>query len=339
MSLPVVLCPWLDEPFERLARAAAGGKLGHGWLVTGARGIGKRNLAYLLADRMLSGKLGSPAPAAAGARAIAAAYADLAADLDLHPDLHRVRAEEGKASIAVDQIRATTADLALTPHLAGLKLVIIERAESMTIEAANALLKSLEEPTPNTWLFLLAERPGRLPATIRSRCQHLRIRPPTAEGVTEWFERDGVVTAGLPAERLATAPIAWAERLIDEEKTKEISKLIEDLKAITQDRADTHELARRWQKGDLDLALECLSVSLRGRIREQLIPGLSNPFTDRAPAMTENGRRPVPIDALFAGLKMAENLRDQLGRGINEELALTALLLGLQQPDDRRVNT
>lgn len=338
MSMPAVLCPWLEGPFVRLTRAAAEGKLGHGWLVSGPYGIGKRNLAYLLATRLLSGKIEGPLPEPAGARAIAAAYADLAASEDLHPDLHRVRADEGKRSIAVDQIRAVTADIGLTPHLAGCKLVVIEQAQIMTIEAANALLKSLEEPTPNTWLFLLAERPGRLPATIRSRCQHLRLRPPAPGTATEWFRADGIDTAGLPSERLATAPVAWAERLSDSDKTKEINILIEDIKAISSNSADAHEIARRWQKGDLDLALDCLSVSLRGRIREQLIPGLSNPFTDLTRGMNENERRRVPIDSLFAGLKMVENLRDQLGRGINEELSLTALLLGLRLPEDRRTN-
>ena len=337
MNFPETLCPWLEAPYACLEEAALAGRLGHGWLVSGPRGTGKSNLVYLLAGRMLSGRLGGAPPAPATPREIVAASAALATAEDLHPDLHRVRAEEGKASITVDQIRSMTADLGLTPHLAGPKIVVMEHAETMTMEAANALLKSLEEPTPNTFLFLLAERPGRLPATIRSRCQHLRLRPPSAEAAREWLEGAGIALSDVPAARLAAGPIVWAGLMESPDKISEIKSIWRDIEAISHGRIDAHGIAQRWQKGDLDLALECLAGDLHRRIRGSLVGGPSNPVTDSDSRIAENRARRVPVDTLFAGLKMAENLRDQLGRGINEELALTALLLGLGQPVGRRI--
>ena len=87
------------------------------------------------------------------------------------------------------------------------------------------------------------------------------------------------------------------------------------------------------------LALGCLIESLRDTIRCRLVPGHSNPVTDEETGFTDNPRSAIPTDALFAGLQIAENLREQLelGRGINVELALKALLLGLELPPNQRV--
>ncbi len=327
------LCPWLGETLGRLEQAALAGRLGHGWLIGGPRGIGKANLAYVLADRLLAGEAGGEPPAAAGPGEIVAAYAALEEGMDLHPDLHRVRAEEGKRSIAVEQIREMTAALALTPHRAGRKIVIMERADTMTTEAANALLKSLEEPTANTYLLLLAERPGRLPATIRSRCQQLGLRAPDAEALAAWLEREGLSAAGLPGGAGQRAPISLAGLLKDEELNSQFLKLHNDIKRLSEGVNDPFSVAEEWQKGDTELALGCLIEHLQTRIRGRLVPGHSNPVTDSGQRLAENDAKPVPTTALFAGLRMAENLREQLGRGTNVELALKSLLLGLELPD------
>lgn len=331
------LAPWLADDFARLAAAALAGRLGHGWLLSGPRGIGKTNLAYLLTDRLLAGRLADAPPAPATPRALLAAQAALAEGIDLHADLHRVRAEEGKRTIAVEQIRAVKSELALTPHIAGMKIVIIERADTMTTEAANALLKSLEEPTPDTYLFLLAERPGRLPATIRSRCQQLSLRRPDDATTAAWLGDDGLALGDLHGAPLRHAPIALASLLSDEDSSKNYKGIVGDIKALSEGKADPHAVADRWHRGDTELALGCLISALQARIRARLVPGHSNPITDSASGLTENRHRAIPAEALFGGLQQAERLREQIGRGTNVELALKALLLGLGQPDGQRV--
>jgi DNA polymerase-3 subunit delta' len=333
------LAPWLDESFARLSAAALAGRLGHGWLLSGPRGVGKSNLAFVLADRLLEGRLAAAPPGPAAPRELLKATAALADGIDLHPDLHRVRAEEGKRTIAVEQIRAMTAELALTPHIAGLKLVIIERADTMTTEAANALLKSLEEPTPDTWLFLLAERPGRLPATVRSRCQQLALRPPDADTTRQWLARDELAADGLPGALRGRAPLALAALLDDEENYNNYNKIYMNIKLLSEGRADPHVIADDWHRGDTELALGCLIENLQARLRGRLVPGHSNPITDSRAGLTENRLRAIPTAALFAGLQQAEHLREQLGRGTNVELALKALLLGLEPSDRQRVRT
>ena len=96
------------------------------------------------------------------------------------PDLHWLYPEEDKETISVDQVRDVIETFTLTAHRGGAKVAIVEPAEAMTTAAANALLKTLEEPTAGSYLLLVSHQPGRLPATVRSRCQHLAVaRRPT----------------------------------------------------------------------------------------------------------------------------------------------------------------
>lgn len=340
MKVFETLCPWLTEHLDALEQAALAERLGHGWLISGPRDIGKRNLAYVLADRLLNQKLGQPAPPAATPQNIVAGYEALTAAIDLHPDLHRLRVEEDKKSIVVDQIREISATLTLKPLIAGIKLVVIETAELMTNGAANALLKSLEEPTPNTYLLLLAERPGRLPATIRSRCQHIALKAPALQSTVEWLELAGSTDASqIPAGLAARAPLAAARAICDEDNLNNYNKLYSDINAIYEGKIDPFTVAERWQSQDPELALSCLVDSLQSRIRRRLVPERWNPVTDSSADLADNSGSGIGAEALFERLKMAENLREQLGRGLNVELALKALLLGLEQSEMNRVST
>lgn len=333
------LCPWLREPLATLEAAAAAGRLGHGWLLSGPRDVGKRNLAYILADRLLDGRTGAAPPDEADAAETVARYAELAESPDLHPDLYRLRAEEDKRSIQVEQIRNLITDLALTPHRAGLKVVVIEEAESMTTGAANALLKSLEEPTPNTYLFLLAERPGWLPATIRSRCQQLAIRPPAPETAAAWLRDTGGTTGHLPRALLSRSPLAAARALLEEGNTNNYKKIYDNIDNLYEGRSDPHSLAESWQKTDPELGLSCLIDSLAARIRGRLVPERWTPVTESGAAFADNSESDISTEILFEGLATAEKLREQLGRGINVELALRALLLGLEPTRTGRSNS
>jgi DNA polymerase-3 subunit delta' len=331
------LCPWLGEALRTLENAALQQRLGHGWLISGPSGIGKANLAYVLAHRLLHNRDDAAVPPAASPADVAADYRLLDEGVDLHPDLHRVRPEEDKHTISVEQVRTMISELALTPHRSARKLVIIEQADSLTTAAANALLKSLEEPRPSTFILLLANRPGRLPATIRSRCQRLVVRQPSASIVDQWLgELAPAVRAGPSGDAVKT-PIALALLAMDDDKYRNYIKIKDKVKQIFDAKVDPHAMADEWLKGDLDLALGCLIARLQSEIRDRLIPRHSTRVTDAAAGLTDNPSATAPTDALFRSLEMAENLRDQLGRGINAELALKSLLLDIKLDLRQRV--
>lgn len=316
------LCPWLAPTLADLERTAEAGRLGHAWLLTGAEGLGKLNLALVFADRLLRGSVGARPPAPFGPTEIVAAMRDRRVPADHHPDLHMLAPEEDKKTIAVEQIRVVTEALTLKSLKGGAKCVVIEPAEAMTVAAANALLKSLEEPTPATYLLLVSHRPGRLPATIRSRCQTLVVRGPDRAALDDWL--GGEAAAG---ESRAPRPLVAAER-ISEEYINIYSKLESDINEIYHASADPQAVAGQWMKLDQALVLDWLVEQISGVLRLRFGTQGRNSFTDRTGPLADNAWDLLSNRALFEQLRKTEALRDQLGSGVNAELGLKVLLLG-----------
>jgi len=325
------LCPWLRAPLENLETAHAKGLLAHGWILAGPRGVGKINLALAFAHRLL--KPGGEALADLGAGDGAAAMAQRHEAMDHHPDLHWRFPEPEKRTLTVDQIRETPRALTLTSLEGPAKVVILEPAEAMTPGAANALLKTLEEPTPRTYLFLVAHQPGRLQATIRSRCQWLAIPRPTEEEALGWLteaestesESDWqkllALAGGAPFRAIA---LSGSEYL---QKNKEFE---EQFNLISRSKLDPQVVADAWKKDDLDLALGWLATRLQGVIRARMAPEAWNPITDLGPNTLHNAWQTMSLRTLFRLLQSTEALLQRLGGGINADLATRALLLGFQ---------
>ncbi len=193
-TLGTKLCPWLVPAFERLQAARVAGRLGHAWLVAGPSGIGKLNLAMVMTRQML--RDGAEPPQVLGPAEALTALAARHEPADHDADLHWIHPEEDKSTISVEQIRDLIDAISLTASGAA-KVVIIEPADAMTPPAANALLKTLEEPSGDAYLFLLSSQPDRLPATIRSRCQRLDIVRPAPAALSAWL---GVTDATVVAD-------------------------------------------------------------------------------------------------------------------------------------------
>jgi DNA polymerase-3 subunit delta' len=156
--------------------AVLAGRVHHAWLLTGAEGVGKATLAYRFARRLLAGP-GVPAatvndPAYPVFRRVAAGtHADLLT-IEREWDEKRKRL---RSEIVVDSARSVADFLRLTPAEGGWRIVVVDGAEHLNRNAANALLKVLEEPPPRAVLLLVCAAPGRLLPTIRSRCRRLRL--------------------------------------------------------------------------------------------------------------------------------------------------------------------
>jgi DNA polymerase-3 subunit delta' len=315
------LLPWLEPTLAQLDAAHRAGTLGHAWLISGPAGVGKLNLALALSRRLLGDE---SAPAVLDADAALAALAARHEPMDRHPDLHWLHPEEDKQSISVEQVREIVEAFTLTALRGSAKVVLIEPAEAMTQAAANALLKTLEEPAPGGYLLLLSHQPGRLPATIRSRCQHLKLRPPALENVARWLGVPlEVVGEALPA--VGPTPLAIAAALREGDSSL-FNKLEKDVTALSQDKIDAQTVAQTWAKGDTALALAWLRRRLHAELRLRLG---STEVTAPAGAALHNAWRLLPERVLFDAYDRAEKLLNQLGSGLNVELALMALLNAL----------
>lgn len=170
-----------------LGEAATHGRLHHAWLLSGPEGIGKATLAYRFARYLLdpadrtpgSGDLFVPPESPVSRKIEAQGHPDLlAVTRGLTGDRKNFAAE-----IRVDEIRRVGSFLASTAGAGGWRVVIIDKADELNVNSANALLKVLEEPPERSIFLLVCERPQRLPATLRSRCRTLTLRPLTASDV------------------------------------------------------------------------------------------------------------------------------------------------------------
>jgi DNA polymerase-3 subunit delta' len=165
-----------------LAQAFAGGRMHHAWLLAGREGIGKATLAYRLARHVLArpderdafGQSLEVAPESTAARQVAALS---------HPGLlvlrrpWDVRAKRFAGSITIDEVRRLKSFLGLTAGEGAWRVVIVDAADDLNINAANALLKALEEPPTRALFLLVSSEPSRLLATIRSRSRRLDLAP------------------------------------------------------------------------------------------------------------------------------------------------------------------
>jgi len=178
---------------EMLAEAFAGGRMHHAWLLAGRAGIGKATLAYGLARHVLArpderdqfGKSLEVPASSTAARQVAALS---------HPGLlvlrrpYDAKAKRFGSAIPVDEVRRLKSFLGLTSGDDAWRIVIVDTADDLNLNAANALLKSLEEPPRRTLFVLVASEPSGLLPTIRSRCRRLDLQPLAAQPLREATE-------------------------------------------------------------------------------------------------------------------------------------------------------
>jgi DNA polymerase III subunit delta' len=174
------------ETAERtLLDAMHHGRMHHAWLIAGAEGIGKATLAFRFARYLLAGTGGSGEGASLALDREHPVFRRVAsgghADLTTIERVVNEKTRRLKRDIAIDDVRKINDAMALTPAEGGWRVAIVDGAEDLNQNSANALLKILEEPPSRAVLILTCSTPGRLPATIRSRCRQLRLAPLTDE--------------------------------------------------------------------------------------------------------------------------------------------------------------
>lgn len=207
--------PWLPLlPWQvHAARAALadGERWPHALLIHGARGLGKHAFALNCALALLCE---SPGPDHLACGTCPSCRYAIAGQ---HPDLMRLELieidqEDGGLkivdTIAIDRVRALVEFVQLTSHRQRAKVAVIAPAERMNVSAANALLKTLEEPPEGKYLILVSDAPGRLPPTILSRCRKLAAPQPTSGDAQAWLAGQGVADPALALAQAGGAPLS-----------------------------------------------------------------------------------------------------------------------------------
>jgi len=326
------LAPWQQRMHDHAAAALDAGRMGHALLFCGPAMLGKRLVAERLAQRVLC-QAADAATRPCGQCRPCALYCSRSQKDPLeqrpdgspahpwghpgHPDAifvgHAWRHSPSPARqmtvIPVDQVRELSVRLSTTPQYGSAKVAIIDPADDMNDNAANALLKTLEEPVPGRYLWLLCANPARLPATIRSRCQRLEFRLPPADEAIAWLAARGH-PAAASAEALAAARghPGLADAWLRDGGMALRRDVAADLAGVASDSASAIEIAKAWTADDLAM---------------QRLLHAADLSRDRAVGLTD----PVRIRKLAAWFDAANRTRELLRSTIRADLAVVDLLL------------
>lgn len=300
----MTLAPWHVQDWQRLLTRRAQDRLPHALLLSGAAGLGKRAFADAFVATLLCERRGEHTDGSACGQCRACALLKAGS----HPDAVRVTLElrdDGtpRTEITVDQIRILGERLALTPQFGGLQVALIDPADAMNASAANALLKTLEEPTPATLIALIADRPTRLPATIRSRCQRIDFfLPPRAQALAWLAQQDVEAKTAAKALDVAAGNPGVALELARSDGLMLHAEVDADLRALRGGTASASQIANRWSKSDPERRLWFAAMQLGGSAR----------------ALTA----PAELPKLAAGFDRINRAREQLRGPLRPELVI-----------------
>ncbi len=305
--------------------------MGHATLIVGPERIGKRVLAEHLARRVLCltpGADGEPCGSCRSCTLFASRsqYDPLETRPDgtpsqpwghsAHPDLmfigYEINQKTGKprAELVIEQVRLLSEKLSLTPRMGETLVAVVDPADAINYNAFNALLKTLEEPQPGRYLWLLSSNPAGLPATIRSRCQRLELRLPPRAEAQDWLAARGhsndVASEALDAAR---GHPGLADAWISSDGMTLRRSVRQDAEALQRGQAAPVELAQRWvADGRADERLRHLA-----ELALQDAAGLTDPARTRT---------------LAARFDAANRTRNLLRTTVRADLAVAETLLG-----------
>jgi DNA polymerase-3 subunit delta' len=259
--------PWLAAAQAQLRDAISQDRLSHALLITGSPGQGGEWLAYWLAASFYC-ELAPTSRPCGECRSCQRVMADE------QPDCLVLRPIEDSKEIRVDQVRELKAELALTAHGGGRKVAIISPAEKLNRAAANALLKTLEEPTRGAVLILVSGEANRLPPTVQSRCTRIRIAPPAESSLVQWLQsqRDGSTDWGRVVAVIGANPLA----ALEVDSAAIVALYDETVRALERARAgtlDAIETAEIWGKDDYALRIACMEYWVLQQLRQCVATG------------------------------------------------------------------
>ncbi len=324
-----VRLPWQSEQWQRLQQLHLEDKLPHAIMLAGPSGVGKQRFArafaqYLICERSEQGL------ACGECRQCGFMLAGS------HPDLQWLMPDEPGKQIKIDQVRSLVENLGQTAQQGGYKVSVLAPAEAMNSNAANALLKCLEEPTANTLLILICDSLGQILPTIRSRCQLVRFPVPPRPEVQQWLQN--LLPEGMVAETLLLEsggrPLT-ALTLLENDGVERYRQLGLDYQALLSGRTSALVIADKWLEYDLREVLGWLVDKLTALIRM-----LMSTHDDSSSGHLQAAEwkeypelircaRGASVRNLFELLDKVTSLKNSLDRGTNpnRQLALEDILL------------
>lgn len=242
--------PWQTGAWETIQRMRASNRLHHALLFTGEEGCGNEDFVLQLAESLLCSKPDDEGRACGQCRSCQV-FAGKA-----HPDYLFVGLQEDRQAILIEQIRELNHFLGLSRSYSERKLAVIAPAERMNVNAANSLLKSLEEPAAGTHILLLTSHPASLLPTIRSRCQVVRLPLPEHEQALIWLEQHKLQHPAESLLKTARNRPLTALELDSTDMLAQRAQWFQHLLQVAKGQGNITEISAHWEKFDRSLLLD-----------------------------------------------------------------------------------
>lgn len=298
-----------QETYLRLLERVTLGRLPHALLFTGPEGIGKRRVAEFLAKALLCASADKPCGTCGSCRLVAEGK---------HPDLMIVEADGER--IKIDRIRELIRDFAFSPLMGTGRVVLIPEAHALNPAAANALLKTLEEPPAGTHFLLVTHSPGWIPRTIVSRCQIVRFRPLSRSDLQEILQEQEV--------QADSELLDWAMGSVRRALTlSELRKTIPALERLMDLRSPYS-------------AEQAYTLAKTVAEEEKIEPVLQVLLSEAHQELTASGGGQPSAESRFDLLCFTDKIletRRRLKLNINVKIALNRLLLFFREPLESRL--
>lgn len=324
-----------DKAVSALSQALTDNRMSHAFLITGASGVGKMSLALDMARALNC--IGDDPPC--GVCGQCRRVTD-----ELHPDVRVIGLEKDsdtgrlRTVISIDQVREVQRDVSLKPYEGKSRVVIFDGAENLREEAANSLLKTLEEPPDQVVIILLALDAANVLPTIISRCRRIDLRPIGAEIIADHLYRLYTTDRQLAEEvaRMSGGRIGWAIQATQEpEMLEAISDRLDAVEHTVASSLEARfeyaeQLARRFSQGRAEV-LEELDLWL-GWWRDVMVISQGKPElvwnVSRLSALQSTSAS-TSLSQAAATVKAVQRAIDLLQRNVNSRLTIEELMLAV----------
>lgn len=259
--------PWHEDLWLEVTALVLQNQLSHALLLAGPRGVGKRAFARALSAFLLcEARSGYACGQCRGCQQFLAGT---------HPNYFLLQPEKDEKTgkerrdIAIEQVRVLSERLSLSGHYGQARVAVFDPADALNMNGVNALLKTIEEPPPNTHLLLISERVMVLPATLRSRCQRLRLAPPPADQALEWLRTEHGLSDAAMLEQAHGAPL----RVVQMKESGLLDVYQEWARGMTElaaQKRDPLSAAGMVSKEQVPQFLEWLQQWLTGLLKQKL---------------------------------------------------------------------
>jgi DNA polymerase-3 subunit delta' len=232
---------WHQKNWDQIVTTRNVKQMPHAVLISGAKGIGKASFAKRLVNSLLCEAPLDDYQACDQCKSCRVRHADA------HPDYYHVSIADGKTQIVVDQIREFNQFLHMSRSYQGYRVAFISPAESLNNNAANSLLKSLEEPSNNSVIILLTSQLSSILPTIKSRCQLLHLATPSKRHALQWLSQQSIRHNAETLLDMAAGKPLYALALDNGEHFQRHSDFANDLSAVMNQRQAITEASKKWQ--------------------------------------------------------------------------------------------